>query len=430
MADVKFMAESVERRPTDALVPYARNARTHSPEQVGQIAASMREFGWTYPVLVDEDDGIIAGHGRVLAAQKLKLAEVPVMVARGWSEAQKRAYVLADNRIALSSGWDEGLLRVELGDLKAGGFDLSLTGFSSLDLTKLFSTTEGATDPDDVPDALPAPVSQLGDLWLCGAHRILCGDCTSKEDVERLLAGRVPHLCSTDQPYGVSYDPAWRSTDVPQVGKFRAPNRAHGAVQNDERADWREAWALFPGDVIYVWHDGANAASTQVALESCGFEVRSQIIWRKQSFAVGRGHYHWAHESCLYAVRKGKNGHWQGSRKQSTVWDIEAPKRADTGHGTQKPVEAMARPMLNNSEVGDLIYDPFLGSGSALIGAHMNKRIALGCEISPMYIDTAIIRWEKFTGEQAVFADTGETFAQTRERRRGKDEAHQGEDVL
>lgn len=417
MSEVKFMAEQIERRPTDALIPYARNARLHDSAQVSKIAASMREFGWTYAVLIDEEDGILCGHGRVLAAQKLKLAEVPVMVARGWSEAQKRAYILADNRLSLDATWDTALLKIELGDLQSSGFDIGLTGFSTLELTNLFSTIEGETDADEATEPAETPISLPGDLWCMQDHRLLCGDSTSKEDVDRLLAGKSPHLLLSDQPFGVGYSPSWRTTDVPQVGKFKSPNRSHATVKNDDRADWREAWALFAGDVAYVWHDGSNPAATQLALEACAFEIRSQIIWRKTSMVVGRGHYHYAHESCFYAVRKGKNGHWVGDRKQTTVWDIDAPKRAETGHGTQKPVECMARAVRNNSAVGDVIYEPFSGSFTTGIACHENKRVCLAMEIEPRWVDAGVLRWERFTGLKATLAETGETFEEVRARR-------------
>lgn len=408
---IDIVAEAIETRQVVDLVPYARNARTHSPEQVGQIAASMREFGWTYPVLVDEDDGIIAGHGRVLAAQKLKLLEVPVIVAQGWSDAKKRAYVLADNKLAENAGWDGALLKVELGDLQGQGFDLSLTGFSSLELRGIFATQDGQTDPDDTPDAPAHPVSQLGDLWRLGDHWLICGDCTDKEAVERVLGGSKPHLCVTDQPYGVSYDPSWRSKALKD-----GASRAEGAVANDDRADWREAWSLFPGDVIYLWHDALTADVPAASLRACGFELRSHIVWNKSRAAVGRGHYHWKHEACWYAVRKGGSGHWAGDRKQSTVWDIDHP-RSESGHGTQKPVEAMARPLRNNSQPGDHIYEPFSGSGTTLIGCQMNKRICHAVEIDPRYVDVTIKRFADFTGVAPILADTGETFEQVKARR-------------
>lgn len=249
-------ANAVERRPIGDLIPYAGNARTHSGEQVAQLAASIREWGWTIPVLVDERGEIIAGHGRVLAAKSLGIAEVPVMVARGWSEAKRRAYVLADNKLALNAGWDDDLLAAELKALQGADFALDLTGFSDGDLAALFAKgAERHTDPDDAPEPPTVPVSVLGDCWVLGDHRILCGDSTSAADVEALLGGERPHLMVTDPPYGVEYDPDWRRRAG--VGSAGA---ASGVVLNDDRADWREAWALFPGAVAYVWHGGAALA--------------------------------------------------------------------------------------------------------------------------------------------------------------------------
>lgn len=257
-APPEWPADRVERRPVASLIPYARNARTHEPQQVAQIAASIAEWGWTVPVLVDEAGGIIAGHGRVLAARQLQLSEVPVMVACGWSESQKRAYVLADNQLALNAGWDEELLKLELGDLAASDFDLALTGFSDAELARLqLFGSEGLCDPDGVPEAPAEPVSRAGDLWMLGRHRLLCGDSTDADDVARVLAGVSPHLMVTDPPYGVAYDPAWRV----RARVAAASNTAVGTVLNDDRADWRQAWALFPGDVAYVWHGGLHAST-------------------------------------------------------------------------------------------------------------------------------------------------------------------------
>lgn len=417
MAEEDLVIVYRDPRPLKA---HPKNARTHSPDQIRQIRRSIDEFGFVNPILLrDDEESIGAGHGRQQAALlKPSLERVPTIAKKGLTDEQWEALILADNKIAANAGWDDILLKEVLGSLSGGGFDLSLTGFSSLELTGIFSTQEGNTDPDDAPEPPAVPVSLLGDLWTFeGGHRIICGDCTSKEVVDRLMEGRSPHLCISDSPYGVAYDPSWRSTEVPQTGKWKAPNRAHGAVQNDHRADWREAWALFPGDVIYVWHDASNPAATQLALEACGFEIRSQIIWRKSSMAVGRGHYHWAHEACFYAVRKTGSGHWAGDRKQTTVWDIDAPKRSETGHGTQKPVECMARAVVNNSAPNSLIYDPFMGSGTTCIAAHMNKRVALGCEIDAAYVDVICQRMAQFTGSSPILAETGETFEQVKARR-------------
>jgi hypothetical protein len=293
-------ADKVERWPIDRLIPYARNARTHTNEQVAQIAASIREWGWTNPVLLGEDGTIIAGHGRVLAARRLRIREVPVMVAAGWSEAQKRAYALADNKLALNAGWDEAMLALEFADITELGFDLGLIGFSDEEIAALNANPAGLTDPDEVPETPINPVSTPGDVWRMGRHRLLCGDSTAADEVAKVLGGVQPHLMVTDPPYGVDYDPAWRA----QAGIKQNKERL-GKVANDDRADWREAWALFPGSVAYVWHAGRYASIVQDSLSAVGFEVRAQIIWAKDRFALSRGHYHWQHEPCWYAARQG-----------------------------------------------------------------------------------------------------------------------------
>ncbi|RWH78867.1 MAG: site-specific DNA-methyltransferase [Mesorhizobium sp.] len=387
---------AVEYRPAAALIPFAKNARTHSDAQVAQIAASIREFGWTNPILVDGDNGIIAGHGRLLAARKLGMGDVPVIELAGLTEAQKRALVIADNKLALNAGWDNELLGLELADLGELGFDLSLTGFDELEIAALTSAgTSGLTDPDDIPETPEQPVTLPGDVWLLGKHRLICGDSANAADVERVLAGVKPHLCVCDPPYGVSYDPSWRERFGDGEGLAR------GKVLNDDRADWQEAWALFPGDVMYVWHGALHAATVASSLEASGFAVRSQIIWDKTRLVIGRGDYHWQHEPAWYAVRKGKKGHWAGDRKQTTVWAIPH-RKSDTGHGTQKPGECMRRPIENNSSPGQAVYEPFCGSGTTIIAAEMTGRCCHAIELNAAYVDVAVLRWQAFTGQAAV----------------------------
>ena len=359
-------------------------------------------------MLVDEADGIIAGHGRVLAAHKLAIAEVPVMVAAGWSEAQKRAYVLADNKLAMNAGWDNDLLKIELGDLQAFDFDLGLIGFSADEIAGLTFDRSGLTDPDEAPEAPAIPVSELGDVWLLGRHRLVCGDCTDPLVVDKALNGVKPHLLISDPPYGVDYDPSWRN----EAG-VSATART-GKITNDDRADWREAWALFLGDVAYVWHAGMHAKTVAESLEAAGFAVRSQIIWSKPRFVLGRGDYHWQHEPCFYAVRKSATGHWQGARDQSTVWTIGTIGDEDeaTVHATQKPVECMKRPIENNSSPGQAVYDPFVGSGTTIIAAEMTGRACHAVELHPAYVDVVVTRWQNFTGQTATLEATGETFAE------------------
>ncbi|MGH8324060.1 MAG: DNA-methyltransferase, partial [Steroidobacteraceae bacterium] len=286
--------------------------------------------------------------------------------------------------------------------LRGLDFDLELTGFSLDEIdTLLADGSAGLTDEDAVPAPPIEPVSKSGDLWVLEPHRLLCGDATVATDVERLLAGPKPHLMVSDPPYGVDYDPAWRN----EAGV--STTKRTGKVANDDRADWREAWVLFPGDVAYVWHAAIHATTVAESLTAWGFDIRAQIVWSKSRFALGRGDYHWQHEPCWYSVRKGTKSHWQGARDQSTLWSI-APAGAEdaaTPHGTQKPVEAMRRPIVNNSERGDLVYEPFRGSGTTLIAAETVGRVCCAMELDPAYCDVIVQRWQRFTGRKAVIND-------------------------
>ena len=373
-----FAPERIETWPLARLQPYAKNAKVHGADQVAKIAASMAEFGWTVPCLVAEDGELIAGHGRVLAATQLGLTEAPVIVLGHLSEAQRRAYRLADNKLSELGTWDEALLSAELRDLLADDYDLSLVGFSDGELDALLAGDTaldgvGRGSEDEIPDAPEDPVTRPGDLWILGDHRLLCGDATVASDVERLLGPVKPLLMVTDPPYGVDYDPAWRN----KAGA--AATKRTGKVLNDDRADWREAWALFPGDVAYVWHGALHAAVVAESLEAAGFNVRSQIIWAKERLVLSRGDYHWQHEPCWYAVRKTGKGHWAGDRKQTTLWQIaHRDQDAETVHGTQKPVECMRRPILNNSSPGQAIYEPFMGSGTTLIATETTGHVCDG----------------------------------------------------
>ncbi|MBW4976446.1 ParB N-terminal domain-containing protein [Roseovarius mucosus] len=394
---------SIEQRAVADLIPYANNARTHSEAQVALIAGSIREFGFNNPVLVDGANGIIAGHGRVLAARKLGLDRVPVIELAHLTEVQKRAYILADNRLAEQAGWDRELLALEVGALSELEIDLGSLGFDALEIDALLE--HGAGDPREevTPDPPANPVSRLGDLWCLGRHRLLCGDATSAADVARLLDGITPHLMVTDPPYGVMYDPGWRN----EVGAART--KRTGKVANDDQADWHAAWALFPGEVAYVWHGALHATTVAESLSVSGFEIRSQIIWAKERLVLSRGHYHWQHEPCWYAVRG--TGHWSGDRKQSTLWSI--PNRdqdAATVHGTQKPVECMRRPILNNSSPGQAVYEPFCGSGTTVIAAETTDRACHAMELDPAYVDVIVQRWEQFTGETAHLEADGRSF--------------------
>jgi DNA modification methylase len=420
-------ADRVERRRLDALVLDPRNARTHSAAQVAQIAASMQEWGWTNPILVDDGGTVIAGHGRVLAAGQLGWVEAPVMVAAGWTEAQKRAYLIADNQLALNAGWDVDMLAGELRGLAEWDFDLSLLGFADLDA--LLARGVGLTDPDAAPPLPVNPVSVPGDVWQLGRHRLVCGDSTNADTVAQGLNGVTPHLMVTDPPYGVGYNADWRNKALRADGSAIG-GRAIGKVENDHRADWRNAWALFQGSVVYVWHGGLHGADVYESLQVSHFTIRAQIVWVKTRQVISRGHYHWQHEPCLYgvrdgdddqwrfipeheiaayAVKDGKPAEWQGSRKQSTVWFIEHI-RSETGHSSQKPVDCMKRPIENNSAPGQAVYDPFVGSGTTIIAAEMTGRACHAIELSPAYVDVSVRRWQDFTGKTATLDGDGRPF--------------------
>ena len=386
---------SVELRPLDAVRPYSNNPRQNL-DAVEAVAESIRRFGFRQPIVVDADGVIVAGHTRFRAAQRLGLANVPVHVATDLTADEIRAYRLADNKTAELASWDTSMLSIELDALRGAGIDWTLLGFDEEELAKLLAPagTEGLTDPDAVPEKPVDPITKPGDLWLLGKHRLLCGDSTSAADVTRLLDGAVPTLMVTDPPYGVEYDPEWRM-DAGLTG-----NTARmGKVMNDDRADWTEAWKLFPGDVAYVYHAGVFASTVQQSLERAGFAIRAQIIWAKDRLALSRGDYHWQHEPCWYAVRDGGKGHRTDDRTQTTLWSIPARDDAGHGHGTQKPVECMERPVRNH--LADTVYEPFAGSGTTLLACERTGRACIAMELDPGYCDVVVRRWEEFTGKKA-----------------------------
>jgi DNA modification methylase len=406
----------------DRIKPYERNPRVHSPEMVAALAADMVSDGVTMPILVDEAGVIIAGHARRAAAELNRFAQYPVVIANGWTEEQKRSARIRDNTRALQSTWSPELIQLEIADLKLAGYDLPLLGFPESQLRGwgISLGTDSAQDPEAVPERPKKPVVRRGDLWELGPHRLYCGDATSKSDVAMCLGDAHPHLMVTDPPYGVDYDPAWRADANKWKGSIvKLGAKAMGTVRNDDSANWLDAWNLFGGDVAYVWHGGLHSSEQSGALEKSGFVIRSQIVWNKGRLVISRGDYHWQHECCWYAVRKGKTGHWEGSRTESTVWDIPKPQTSETGHGTQKPVECMKRPIQNNSKLGEAVYEPFSGSGTTIIAAEMIGRKVLAIEIDPSYVQVAIERWQTFTSKLATC--DGKTLDQVAAaRRKGK----------
>ena len=388
----------IQPRPIDGLIPYARNSRTHSDEQVAQIAASIREFGWTNPVLVDGDNGIIAGHGRVLAARKLGMAEVPCIELAHLSEAQKKAYIIADNKLALNAGWDNELLALEFGELQELGFDLDLTGFDADELEALMpvEVPEGLTDDEAVPEVPAEPVTKLGDVWVLGKHRVMCGDSTSVDAVETLMAGGKADMVFTDPPYGVDYK----------------------GIKNDDRSGLedllRSAFGNFlaaskSGASIYVFHSDRCADIFHKVFREF-FHFSSMIIWAKNSLTLSQTDYQSIHEPCLYGWMDNGKHSWYSDRKQTSVWRFD--KERVVGHTTPKPVALVAQAIGNSSKGGDTVLDFFGGSGSTLIACEKTGREARLMELDPKYCDVIVRRWQDFTGKQATLESDGRTFAE------------------
>lgn len=413
----------------DRLRPYDKNPRTHSPEQLAQIARSFREFGWTNPVLAASDGTVIAGHGRLEAAKLCGIRDVPVIVLDGLTELQCRAYVIADNKLAEQAGWDSDLLADVLTSLRNDDFDLGLTGFDGQEIDEIFAWTDRATgdDPSDelVPEPPVQPVSRPGDLWLLGKHRLLCGDSTNADDVARVLAGEKPRLLLTDPPYGVELDMEWRD----RAGKnglgpaeksyMRGDGHRNTTISGDTKADWSDVFELVPSlDTAYVWHASAFAAEVAVGLRRIGFEIKQQIIWRKPHFALSRQHYHWQHEPCWYA-RKDGSGKFRGSRDQSTVWEAASPKMLMSkqaegdekiDHPTQKPLVLYTRPIENHLAPGQCFYEPFGGSGTAIAAAEKTGRRCIAIELDPRFIDVIVLRWQRLCGKAAMLEGAGRSF--------------------
>jgi DNA modification methylase len=395
--------------------PYARNARKIPQKAIDKVALSLKTYGWRQPIVLDKKGVIVAGHTRWLAAQQLGWKGAPVHVASNLSPAQIRAYRLMDNRSHQETDWDLGLLGPELLDLQNLGFDLATTGFDPRELDGLLRQDDSRGD--EAPPLPELATSRVGDLWLLGGHRLLCGDATEANVVSRACGEATPFLMVTDPPYGVEYNPEWRVA-VDGGGKH-----ALGKVANDDRIDWTPAWNLFQGDVVYVWHAGIYAGEVAASLSTAGFPIRGQIIWRKQHFVLCRGAYHWQHEPSWYAVRRGKAANWRGDRTQTTVWDVANlnphggnKQEQQTGHSTQKPVELMRRPILNHTEPGAFVYDPFLGSGTTLIACELTGRKCIAIDIDPRYCDVAIQRWQDLSAKLACL-ETGETFDSVRRAR-------------
>jgi len=381
------------------LLPYARNARTHDDAQVAQIAASIKEFGFNNPILIADDQSIVAGHGRLAAARKLGLAEVPVVRLSHLSDTQRKAYILADNRLALNAGWDNDLLKLELQELEIEGVDLEMLGFSKEELDGLLNSlepTEGLTDEDAVPETPEEPITKPGDIWILGKHRLMCGDSTSLDHLEKLCNGRQVDMWLTDPPYNVAYE-----------GKTKDAL----TIKNDSMSDdtfrqfLRDAYTaadavMKSGAVFYIWHADSEGYNFRGAAQDAGWKVRQCLIWKKSTMVMGRQDYHWKHEPCLYGWKEGAGHLWAADRKQTTILEFDKPSR-NGEHPTMKPVALFEYQMLNNTKGGDIVLDSFAGSGTTLVAAEKNGRVAYLMELDPKYCDVIVKRWEEFTGKKA-----------------------------
>lgn len=399
-----WISSKIEHRDVEKLIPYAKNSRTHSDAQIAQIAASIKEFGFTNPILIGKDSVIVAGHGRLLAAAKLGLRKVPCVVLDHLTETQLKALVIADNRIALNAGWDENMLALELEELKLSDFDLGVLGFTDEELEYYFDLdgddgNSGNTEPDEIPQPPEVATTQPGDIWLLGNHKLMCGDGTHIEHVELLMENEKADLFLTDPPYNVAY-----------TGKTKDALK----IQNDsmDGSDFRKFLAnafscantfMRPGAAFYVWHADLESYNFRGACLDIGWQVRQCLVWNKNVMVLGRQDYQWKHEPCIYGWKDGAAHFWNSDRKQVTVLDFEKPSRSEE-HPTMKPVALFEYIMKNSTKKGDIVIDLFGGSGTTLIAAEMNNRSARLMEIDPIYCDVIVKRWEDFTGKKAELA--------------------------
>jgi DNA modification methylase len=395
-----------------------KNWRRHPGRQQKAMRTVLKEIGFADALLARQDELgnliLIDGHLRAgIAADEM----VPVLILDVTAAEADKLLATLDPLAGMAE------LDADVWANLVAGIESDLPEFQELlvELSPEIGVTTGLTDEDAVPALPSVPISKPGDLFVLGTHLLLCGDSTKSEDVTRLMNGQVPRLMTTDPPYGVSYHPEWRN-EAARAGKIAFAARREGKVSNDDRINWAEAYRLFPGPVAYVWHASLFGSRVQESLEECDFELRSQIIWPKDRFAISRGHYHWQHESCFYAVRRGSSANWLGDRKQTTLWQIQRipAEESKNPHSTPKPVELMRRPILNHTRRGDAVYDPFVGSGSTIIAAETTGRVAYAIDIDPGYVDVAVQRWQDFSGRKAVLAETNEPFPELAMKRNGR----------
>ena len=397
--------EVIEKEVT-GLIPYASNSRTHDDAQVAQIAASIKEFGFNNPVLIDETGGIIAGHGRVLAARKLSLDKVPTIELAHLTANQRKAYVIADNKLALNAGWDMEMLSLEMGDLDKEGFDLSLIGFDDNELAAILADkNEGLTDPDEVPDLPDEPVTKKGDVWLLGKHRLMCGDSTSIDAVDKLMDGQKADMVFTDPPYGIDY-----SGGRTQVVKAKTYGRIENDTLQGEALGGLVAQVFAsckPEADIYICVSPIMQGPFITAIEDNQKKLDAVIVWDKKQPGLGYMAYR---RQCEFILFTKGAAFKKGDASDLDLWQISRDNGKDYQHGTQKPVAVPQRAIKNSSKAGDVVLDLFGGSGSTLIAAHIMNRAANIMELTPAFCDVAVKRWQDFTGEKAKLEDSGEIF--------------------
>ena len=403
------MTHQIEYIETTALIPYARNSRTHSEQQVAQVAQSIRQFGFTNPVLIDANGVIVAGHGRVMAAKSIGINSVPCIRLGHLNEAQIRAYVIADNKLAENAGWDDEMLRLEMQHLQSVDFDLSLIGFTDEELEDLLqdddSPQQGMTDADQVPEAQRTVICRSGDIWRMGRHRMMCGDSTSVEQVHALMGGGMADLLLTDPPYNVAYEGGTKEALT---------------IKNDSMSDsdfrkflqevYRAANSVMrPGAAFYIWHADSEGYNFRGAAFDIGWTIRQCLIWAKNSLVLGRQDYHWKHEPCLYGWKDGAAHYWGSDRSQTTLLEFNRPTR-NGEHPTMKPVDLFRYQIENSTRPRDAVLDLFGGSGTTMIACEQAGRHAYLMELDPKYCDVIIRRWQEFTGKAAVREADGVTF--------------------
>lgn len=397
--------------PVADLIPYARNSRTHNEEQIAQIMASIKEFGFTNPILIGGDNVIIAGHGRLLAAQRLGLKEVPIIRLPDLTETQRKALVIADNKIAMNAGWDEEMLALEMKELEENDFNLDILGFSEDELKELENfgepQTEAKSEEDEIPEAPVEPITKRGDVWILGEHRLMCGDTTMFDDVQKLMEGDVADMVFTDPPYNVNYG----ATMKDKLRYHSSPNH-NRTIMNDNLGDNFGQFLtdslsnllMFCQGAAYVCMSSSELHTLYSAFIAAGGKWSTFIIWAKNTFTLGRADYQRQYEPILYGWNADKPHYWCGDRDQSDVWEYNKPVRNDL-HPTMKPVELVERAVLNSSKSGDIVLDGFGGSGSTLIACEKNNRKARLMELDPKFCDVIVKRWEEYTGKKAVLAE-------------------------